>query len=236
MEQKANKLVKGIKNYFEKNKIKNAVIGVSGGLDSAVSAYLTVKAIGNKNVTALLLPEKGVTMKKDVDDALDLCKRLGINYKIIEINRFIELLNSLPWQKNKIADINLRPRIRAVILYNYANANNALVIGTSNKTELTLGYFTKYGDGACDLEVIGSLYKTEVTELARYLKLPEKIINKIPSAGLYTGQCDEKELGACYAEIDKILRSKNFSSRLGKNLLERIKKNKHKSELPFVVK
>jgi len=232
----ADKLIKGIKTYFTKHNFKKAVIGLSGGLDSALSAYLVSKAIGNNNVTALIMPEKSVTLKKDVNDAIELCKKWKLNYKIIEINKFLQELKRLPWQQNKLSDVNLKARVRAVILYNYANANNALVVGTSNKSELMLGYFTKYGDGACDIKVIGNLYKTDVINLAHYLKLPDKIINKIPSAGLYVGQCDEKELGACYADIDKILKSRNFSSRLGKKLLKRIKENKHKTELPFVVR
>lgn len=233
---KADKLIKSIKNYFNKNKIKKAVIGLSGGLDSAVSAYLVKEAIGNNNVTALIMPEKSVTLKKDVNDAIELCKKFKINYKIVEINRFIEVFSLVPWQKNKISEMNLRARSRAVILYNFANANDALVIGTSNKTELMLGYFTKYGDGACDLKVIGSLYKTEVIELAKLIGIQKTIIEKKPSAGLYVGQLDEKELGGKYKEIDKILKTKKFNSRLGKKIKERIKKNKHKCELGFVIR
>lgn len=236
MKKTYNRLIKGIKQYFNKNNFKKAVIGVSGGLDSALSLFLVARAIGNNNVMALIMPEKGCTLKKDVDDAIQFCKKLGVSYKIIEINRFLDEFKRLPWQRNKISEINLKARVRAVILYNYANANNALVIGTSNKSELMLGYFTKYGDGACDIGVIGSLYKTDVIKLARYLKLPDKIINKIPSAGLYKGQCDEKELGSCYADIDKILKTKNFNSRLGKRLLKRIKKNRHKLEKAFVIR
>ncbi len=233
---KADKLIKGIKNYFNKNGFKKAVIGLSGGIDSALSAYLVAEAIGSNNVIALIMPEKGCTLKKDVDDAVNFAKKNKIQYKIVEINKFLKELKRVPWQQNKLSDINLKARVRAVILYNYANSNDALVIGTSNKTELILGYFTKYGDGACDIEVIGSLYKTEVIAMANELKLPDKIINKVPSAGLYAGQCDEKELEGCYADIDKILKSKNFSSRLGKKLKQRIEKNKHKLGLCFVVR
>ena len=206
MEKIYKKLIKGIRQYFNKAGVKKAVIGLSGGVDSALSLKLVADAIRNENVTALLMPEKGLTKKENVEHAVDLCKRLKVDYKIIEINPFLETFKKINIKQNKDSWINLKPRIRMLILYNYSNANNALVIGTSNKTELALGYFTKYGDGACDLEVIGDLYKAEVWELARYLKLPLAIINKMPSAELYVGQTDEGQIGERYKDIDLMLR------------------------------
>ena len=155
---------------------------------------------------------------------------------MIYINDFKKNFDKLEWKQNKIAKMNTASRIRAVILYNYANAHNALVIGTSNKTELKLGYFTKYGDGACDIEVIGDLFKTEVIELSKFLKIPEKIINKVPTAELYHGQTDEAELGASYEEIDKILKNNKSDSNLSKKIKKRIKDNEHKGKIPYVVK
>jgi len=231
MKKTYNKLTKGIKKYFQKSNIKKAVIGLSGGIDSALSLKLVADAIGNNSITALIMPEKGLTKKQDVKDAINLCKLLKVNYKIIEINSILN--NFKKTKQNKIARINLKPRIRMLLLYNFANKNNALVIGTSNKTELKLGYFTKHGDGACDLEVIGDLYKTEVKELARLLKQPESIINKVPSAGLFKNQTDEKDIGLKYGNIDNMLKGKKPIS---KKLRKLIQKNKHKTQAIPIIK
>ena len=233
MKKMYKNLVKGIREYFKGNKIKKAVIGLSGGIDSALSLKLVVDAIGNENITALLMPEKGLTKLENVDDAAELCKLLRVKYQIIEINPILEKFKNLTIKQNKQSWINLKPRIRAVILYNYSNANDALVIGTSNKTEMSLGYFTKYGDGACDIEVIGELYKTEVWQLSKYLKLPDSIINKTPSAELYHGHTDEGEIGEEYKNIDKMLQGKMKKS---KRIIDLIQKNKHKTEKVYVVK
>ena len=161
------------------------------------------------------------------------------SYTIIPINKFIQPFKGVSWKINKIAHINTKSRIRANILYNYANNHNALVIGTSNKTEIALGYFTKYGDGACDIEIIGSLYKTEVINLSKFLKLPENVITKQPTAELFHGQTDEKELGANYQEIDKILKTiknKTSKSKLEKEIIKRINQNKHKTESIPIIK
>ncbi|MFH1642474.1 MAG: NAD+ synthase [Nanoarchaeota archaeon] len=232
MQKTHNSLIKGIKDYFRKCGIKKAVIGVSGGIDSALSARLVSDAIGYKNITALLLPEKAGTT--NVIDSINLCKKLCVKYKLIEINNTIDhFKKSVSWAQNKASLVNLKSRIRAVILYNYANSHDALVIGTSNKTELELGYYTKYGDGACDIEVIGSLYKTQVIALAKHLDLPKEIINKTPSADLYPGQSDEKEIGETYANIDKMLTAKIKMSKKIKALID---KNKHKGDIPIIKK
>jgi len=233
MEKTYKKIIEGIKNYFNKNKIKKTVIGLSSGIDSSLSAKLVSDAIGKENLHALIMPVKGISSEENIKDAVEFCKAMGIGYSLIYINDFIKEFENLEWKQNKIAKMNTASRIRAVILYNYANTHNALVIGTSNKTELKLGYFTKYGDGACDIEVIGDLFKTEVIELAKYLKIPEKIINKIPTAELYHGQSDEEELGASYGEIDEMLKGNKERTNKIKKLIE---KNKHKSKMPYVLK
>jgi len=240
MEKIYKNLIKGINQYFKKAKIRKAVIGLSGGIDSALSLKLVADAIGSSNVSALIMPEKGLTKKANVDDAVKLCRLLNIEFKIIPLNDFLKNFEKLPWKANKIAAINTKSRIRANILYNYANANNALVIGTSNKSELMLGYFTKYGDGAVDIEVIGNLYKTEVFELAKYLKLPSEFINKVPSAELFHGHTDEKELGASYNNIDKILKivskGKKPKGKLAESIMKRIKDNEHKKKTAPIIK
>jgi NAD+ synthase len=234
MKQIHNKLKTKIKDYFKKNNLNKAVIGLSGGIDSALALKLTSDAIGNKNITALLMPEKGLTKKENVDDGINLCKLLKVNYKIISINKFLKEFSKIKaWKQNKIAEINTKSRVRALILYHYANTHNALVIGTSNKTELKLGYFTKYGDGACDIEVIGDLYKTEVWKLSSYLKIPKNIVHKIPSAELFHGHTDEKEIGENYENIDKMLQGKKKISSKIKKL---IKENKHKTEQIHIIR
>ena len=234
------KITEGIKEYFRKNNLKKAVIGLSGGIDSSLSAKLVADAIGKENLHGMIMPVKGLSSDENIKDAVDLCRLIGINYSIIYINDFVKDFEKLAWQ-SKIAKMNTASRIRAVILYHYANTHNALVIGTSNKTEIMLGYFTKYGDGAVDIEVIGSLFKTNELELARFLKIPEKIIKKTPTAELYHGQTDEEELGATYMEIDSILskiekKQKLSKSALVKKILKRIKDNEHKRNVPFLVK
>lgn len=234
------KIIKEIRKYFQENNFKKAVIGLSGGIDSSLSAKLVADAIGKENVHGIMMPVRGLSSDDNIKDAADMCRLIGISYSVIYINDFIKDFEKLEWQ-SKIAKMNTASRIRAVILYHYANTHNALVIGTSNKTEMMLGYFTKYGDGAVDIEVIGSMLKTDELELARYLKIPEKIIRKTPTAELYHGQTDEDELGATYKEIDEMLgkiekKQKLPNSALVKKILKRIKGNEHKRNVPFLVK
>ncbi len=248
MEQLHKGLVKAAREFFKKAGFKKAVLGMSGGIDSALCARLLVDALGRENVTALIMPEGGVSLKDNVDDAVSYCSKLKIKCFLVPINRFVREFDRAEWKKNNISKINTRSRIRAVLLYNYANANKALVCGTSNKTELMLGYFTKYGDGAVDFELIGSLYKSEVFLLAKHLELPEEIIEKIPSADLYSGQEDEKEIGGSYEEIDKILDffvEKKLNKKIvlkkvkKEKLVERVfylmEKNSHKLKIPQTI-
>lgn len=199
-------LVNRIKEYFKKNKFERAVIGLSGGIDSALSAKLVADAIGKENIKALIMPLKGLSSEENIMDAVEFCTLNGIDYSLVYINDFVSEFEKVEWEQSKTAKMNTISRVRAVILYNYANSNDALVIGTSNKTEILLGYFTKYGDGAVDIEVIGDLFKAEVRELAKFLGISEKITNKVPTAELYRGQTDEGELGASYDKLDTILR------------------------------
>ncbi len=240
------KLVLEIKSYFKRNKFERAVIGLSGGIDSALSAKLVADAIGKKNIHALIMPVRGLSSVENIQDAVEFCTLNGIGHSMVFINDFIKQFGKLEWEQSKTAKMNTFSRIRAVILYNYANSNNALVIGTSNKTEILTGYFTKYGDGAVDVEVIGDLFKTEVRELAKFLKIPERIINKAPTAELYPGQRDEKELGVTYDKLDKILGlysegksineiiGKGFDKKTVKGVFERIKSNEHKRNMPSI--
>ena len=241
-------IISRIRDYFNKSGSKKAVIGLSGGIDSSVCAKLVADALGNENVHGLIMPVMGLSSQENVADAVELCKLIGMSYSVIHINRFLEGFEDLEWGQSKIAKMNSTSRIRGVLLYNYANTYNALVIGTSNKTEILLGYFTKYGDGAVDVEVIGELLKTDEKELARFIKIPDKFVTKIPTAELYHGQTDEGELGILYDEIDKILRlylegkgvddivSKGFDRKNVEGIFERIKKNEHKRNMPPAIK
>ncbi|MDD3861599.1 MAG: NAD+ synthase [Candidatus Gracilibacteria bacterium] len=200
------KLVAGIERYFRLSGLENAVIGVSGGVDSALCLKLVVDALGPEKVTGLMMPEKGVSTEENLRHAKTLCEFLKVNSHVIYINQFLNDFMSLPWEPNELAQINTKARIRMVVLYNFANTKNALVIGTSNKTELALGYGTKYGDLGADLEIIGDLLKENVYKLAEHVGLPDEFLKKAPSAELYEGQTDEEEIGLSYKEMDSILK------------------------------
>lgn len=199
-------LVKEIRLFFSNAKKKKAVLGLSGGIDSALCAALLVKALGKKNVCALLLPFEGISSEQNLADAKNLAKKLGITPFAVKINEFAEPYSGLPWKQSKAVKANLLARIRAAILYNFANSTDSLVCGTGNKSEILLGYFTKYGDAAADFFPIGGLYKSQVRELAAQIGLPKEFLGKAPTAELWVGQTDEGEIGVKYAEIDQILR------------------------------
>ena len=228
-------LLEEIKNFFRRTHHTKAVVGLSGGLDSALTLKLCCDALQCKNVTAIIMPETGLTKDKNTTDAADFAKKMKVKHFVLEINPFLDCFSNLPWKQSKVALMNKKARVRAILLYNYANSNNSLVAGTSNKSELMLGYGTKYGDLAADVFIIGDLLKTEVTELSKFLKLPEVIIKKKPSAELTVGQTDEADLGASYYKLDSILKrvikeeKLNKKDNLIKKTLQRIDKNKHKS-------
>ncbi len=239
------KIAQNFKGYFEENGFRNAVLGLSGGLDSAVTLKLAVDTLGPAYVNALIMPERGLTSSTNIDHAVGLAEFLGVDYHKISINNFLLGYAEIPWKQDEIAYTNTKARVRANLLYNYANTHRCLVVGTSNKSELMLGYGTKYGDLACDIMPLGELYKTEVRELAEYLQLPADIIEKPPSAELLEGQTDEEDLGGTYEEIDNILKqaelgeeelvSKGMNASLVRSLFKRIRANKHKLELPYVI-
>jgi len=195
-----------IRKRVELANAEGVVVGVSGGVDSATVAFLCVKALGSEGVFATIMPEKGVTPEEDVEHAEKVCRMLGVDYRVIEINPFVEPFRKSFGEDCLIAFANTKPRIRMAINYYFANSMNRLVAGTGNKSELKMGYFTKYGDGGVDFLPIGDLYKTEVFGLARFLGVPEEIIKKKPSARLWKGQTDEGEMGISYHDLDRILR------------------------------
>lgn len=195
-----------IRGKLDESKSKGLVIGLSGGIDSSVVAYLCARAVGNDKILGLVLPSE-TTSPEDIEDAVKVAEALEIKYKIIHIDDLIKPFPQLcpECSESNLANGNLKARIRMMLLYYHSNAMNRIVAGTGNKTELLIGYFTKYGDGGVDILPIGDLYKTEVREIANYLGVPKCIIEKAPTAGLWTGQTDEEELGIKYESLDKIL-------------------------------
>lgn len=236
------KIKKFIKTNIEKYMFNGAIIGISGGLDSAVVGKLLVDSIGRDKVYGLILPERD-SSPQTVDDAKLVCDYLGIEYKIINITGILRKLGvyslkppAFPfpksvqsiysrniWKKEgnpfiqdlttqgnekfleALAYYRTKPRIRSTVLYFEAEKRNYAVIGCTNKTEYTIGFYTKWGDEACDIEPIRHLYKTEVFELAKKLNIPQKIIDKKPSPDIAPGITDEFALGIDYAELDRIL-------------------------------
>ncbi|MDG6220639.1 MAG: NAD+ synthase [Candidatus Thermoplasmatota archaeon] len=193
-----------IKTAVERSGARGVVLGLSGGLDSALVAALSVEALGADRVRTVHLPASG-SCEKDQEDARKLAQKLGIEYAVLPIGGAAEKVWSACGNRGGMADANTLSRLRMVFLYYLANSENLLVMGTGNKTEILLGYFTKYGDGASDLLPIGDLYKGQVRTMAKELGIMDEILSKPPTAGLPGVGTDEEEIGFSYEEMDKIL-------------------------------
>jgi NAD+ synthase len=214
------------------------VVGLSGGIDSAVSACIAKRAFPNDTM-AIMMP-----CKSDVNDlqhAQLLAEANKICYRIVDLGGAYDSLldiyeKTMESEKQILLRANIKPRLRMTTLYYFAQANNYLVLGTSNKSEIAIGYATKYGDNAVDIQIIGDLLKKEVYALADYLEIPEVIINKPPSAGLWKDQTDEQEMGLTYKELDEYLDSNSGSEETITRIKEMICRSEHKRSLPLIAR
>lgn len=220
------------------------VFGLSGGIDSAVVAHICAKSFKERSL-ALLMPDSRVSPKEETEDALQIVDKLGLDYKLIDISQIhSQFANILEPEEKSLG--NIRARIRATLLYYHANLKNYLVIGSSDKSEQLIGYFTKFGDGSADVLPIASLYKTQIRLLAKHLGVKESIIEKKSSPHLWKGHIAEDEIGASYEEVDSVLycmTDKSMSldniqkaTQIDKDKIEKIhqlyKKSEHKRIMP----
>ncbi len=212
---------------------RGIVVGLSGGVDSAVAATFCCRAIGGEKVLGLSLPSM-VSNPADIKDAATLCKQNGMKHRVVNIEPILKGFTSMPeFKESRYLLGNLMARIRMAVLYYHANRDCRIVCGTSNRSEYMLGYCTKFGDNAADLQPLLHLYKTEVYDYAQELEIPESIIKKAPSAGLWEGQSDEEEIGLSYAEIDHSLRALELQGWIAatpteEKVLVLVKKSEHK--------
>ena len=210
MRDRADKIAAWLADYLKTSVAERYVVGISGGVDSALAAKLAVMGCGRDAVYGLILPCH--SSREDKAAAAQVVEWLQIDYREIRLtlvqDEFVRL-GIIQYENTDSVNKaygNLKSRLRMCALYLYANANNGLVLGTSNRSELEIGYFTKYGDGGVDVEPLANLPKTDVWEMAQLLDMPEKIVGRPPTAGLWAGQTDENELGMTYQELDLILR------------------------------
>ena len=197
-------LTRFIHDEITRTGMSRAVINLSGGIDSALACYIAVEALGADNVLALRLPYKS-SSADSLEHAQLVTDALGVTVKTIPITEMADALINLEPDMSNVRKGNIMARCRMIIAYDQSESFKGLVVGTGNKTELLLGYSTLYGDSACALNPIGDLYKTQIRQLSRAMGIPQPIIDKPPSADLWTGQTDEGELGFTYDTVDKML-------------------------------
>jgi NAD+ synthase len=241
-------LVRFIKDQTSNAGFTKAVIGISGGVDSAVSAALAAEALGKENVLGVMIPYR-TSNPKSLEDAKLVIQKIGIRSEIVEISKMVNGYCEEYKITNSLRRGNVMARMRMIVLYDLSAREKALVIGTSNKTEILVGYGTQHGDLASAINPLGDLYKSQIWQLAEALGVPKPVIEKAPSADLWEGQTDEKELGITYAKLDALLyemiderhsdeelEKLGFDSALIKKVHEMIQKNQFKRRPPVIAK
>lgn len=239
------KIVNWLREQVGKSPAKGIVVGMSGGVDSSVVAVLAKKAFPD-NVLGIAMPCFSGEIDKEY--ALLTAKKFNIPVKIVPLSTvFMDLYSRIEGRsynegETSVAISNMKPRLRMISLYYFANKFNYLVAGTGNKSELTMGYFTKYGDGGVDILPIAGLLKTEVWQLAKEIGVPQEIIKRTPTAGLWVGQTDEREMGITYKELDRVIvamekgKTRESDEKIVKMIKQRTKKHSHKVNLPPIFK
>lgn len=201
-----DQIVRWLRRYLTAAGADGFVFGLSGGVDSATVAALAVRAVGIERVLGALMPCH--SQPEDLYLARLVADTLGISTVLVDLTpAYDALTGALPSSEHPLAAANIKPRLRMIALYYLAQTHNYLVLGSGNKSEIAVGYYTKYGDGGVDLLPLGGLYKTQVWELARELGIPQEVINRPPTAGLWPGQTDEGEMGITYRELDRALQA-----------------------------
>ena len=250
LEIKPEAVCSGIETFIQEETRRagrsRVVVGLSGGIDSAVSATLARRALGRVGVIAVLMPYRS-SHPDSIHDAEELAKYLSIRYEKVDISPMVDAYFENRPDANQVRRGNKMARERMSILFDSAAARDALVLGTSNRTETLLGYGTHFGDTACSLNPIGGLYKTQVQLLALYLGVPERIRTKIPTADLWPDQTDEAELGYTYEELDRLLvlmvdrssklrdlQAHGFDREMVRSVQDRIHRNEFKRRMPYV--
>lgn len=232
----ADEIAHWIASHVHGAGLSGAVVGLSGGIDSALVSGLCARALGPENVLGIIMPAH--SMQQDAQDAELTANAWGIEYRTIDLSDMYDRFQALLPDGNQLANANLKPRLRMITLYHHANTLNRMVVGTGNRSELMVGYFTKYGDAGVDLLPIASLYKHQVRELAREIGVPQPVIDRPPSAGLWEGQTDEAEMGVSYADLDRILEAMDRGQEIDvhPDLWERVEHmvrgSEHKRHLP----
>jgi NAD+ synthase len=236
MEKLRQRMVDWIRKKTHQSQTKGVVLGLSGGLDSSVVAGICAEALGTSNVLALLLPCE--SKKEDLADAQKVAKKFNLKTELIDLTTIFEQFKKILPPGDKIALANIKPRLRMLTLYYYANKLNYLVVGTGNKCELMVGYFTKYGDGGVDILPLGDLLKSEVKSLAKLVGVPDSIIQRVPTAGLWADQTDEGEMGITYPELEDFLlkyeKGQSLEGEKAQKIKKMMEKARHKLSMPDV--